>query len=286
MIWIFKKCLTIIEKMANTFLWKKTFTEEIFMKDIGRKELQDWLNDYMNVNAISDYLPNGLQVEGNELIKRVATAVSINAYVINKALEIGADTIIVHHGLFWKNDDPTITGYRKSRIKSILENNLNLFAFHLPLDLHPEISHNRLILKNIGIEENNIEPPPVGSGVEYGLIGQYNKELDFNRIVDMLNTYLNTKSKYFKFGKDKIKRVTVVSGAGRTLLDKILYLDTDLYITGDAQENTGYICEEAGFNYIYAGHYNTEKPGIIALGEKLKENFDIEVQFIEHINEL
>ena len=256
------------------------------MSSISRTELENWLNGYLNINAINDYLPNGLQVEGSDSISKIITAVSINLDVIDEAIKKDAKAIIVHHGLFWKTDDPRITLYRKSRIKALLQNEINLFAYHLPLDIHTEISHNRLILKGIGVTDDNIKVPSIETGLEYGLIGTFEKTISFAELVKRLNRTLKANSRYFKYGKDDIKNVAVVSGAGRTMLDKIITMNVDAYITGDAQENTEYISKEMGMNYIYAGHYNTEKPGIIALGEKIKGKFNIDVEFIGQENTL
>ena len=253
---------------------------------IDRSDFENWIYQYMGISGFSDYLPNGLQVEGTDRISKVVTAVSINRHVIEEAIKVGAEAIIVHHGLFWKNDEPTVTLYRKQRIKLLLENEINLYAFHLPLDIHPEISHNRMILEGIGVESSAITPPPEFSGLEYGLIGRFSRGIEFKDLVSALNSYLEVDSKYFNFGGERVETVLVVSGAGRTLLDKVLNLGVDAYITGDAQENTGYICKEMSFNYIYAGHYNTEKPGIVALGDKIREIFNIDVVFISQSNEL
>ena len=254
------------------------------MSFVLRKELECWLNEYLGVGTVSDYLPNGLQVEGTDEISKIITAVSINMEIINNAIQKDAQAIIVHHGFFWRTDEPIITLYRKKRIKALLEKDINLFAYHLPLDLHFEISHNRLILEGIGIENDHIKMPSMG--IDYGLIGEFKEPIDFMMLIKRLNKYLETDSKYFNYGKDKVKKVLVVSGAGRTLLDKVINLDVDVYITGDAQENSEYICREMGINYIYAGHYNTEKPGIIALGEKIKEKFNIDVEFVKQNNPL
>ena len=256
------------------------------MASVSRKELESWINEYLDVYSVSDYLPNGLQVEGTDEINKIVTAVSINMEVIEEAIKKGAQAIIVHHGFFWKNDDPRITMYRKKRIKELLSHEINLFAYHLPLDLHQEISHNRLILQGIGISGEKIKIPSAETGLDYGLIGIFENPIKFNELIARLNKFLEAESKYFKYGDDYVESVAVVSGAGRTLLDKVIYLDVDAYITGDAQENSEYISREMRINYIYAGHYNTEKPGIVALGGKIKEKFGIDVEFVKQDNPL
>ena len=143
---------------------------------VKRVELEKWLIEYLGVTSANDFLPNGLQIEGTEEIKKIVTAVSVNLDIVKAALLQQADTIIVHHGMFWNSDEKTIRGYRKFRIRQILAHNLNLFAFHLPLDLHPEISHNRLIL--MGLRADKIIALH-DSGDEYtiGIKGIYNNSI-------------------------------------------------------------------------------------------------------------
>jgi len=252
---------------------------------IGRDVLDKWLNEYLNVKEISDYLPNGIQIEGAERVEKIITAVSINLDIVKAAIEAQADTIIVHHGMFWNNEERTIKGYRRIRISEIVRNNINLFAFHLPLDVHPEISHNRLILKRMGadiIEDSKIG----GNKTSIGLKGIFTTPYRFEKLVEKINEILNTKARFFHYGKNMVKTLYVVSGAGRNMIDRIPELEVDAYLTGDASESTEYIAKEERLNYIFAGHYNTEKLGIIQLGKIIAEKFKIEVHFIDLQNPL
>jgi dinuclear metal center YbgI/SA1388 family protein len=249
---------------------------------VSRQKLEGWLNAYLAVETISDSIPNGLQIEGRESIERIVMAVSINLEVIEKALRKKADTIIVHHGLFWKNDRATIRGYRKKRLKLILDNDINLFNYHLPLDFHPEIGHNRLILSALGADEvkNNGEDRSVG------LKGVFHEPVKFKEIIDRINRVLDTETRYFQYGKERISVLYVVSGAGRNQIEEVLDLNIDAFLTGDAKESTKYIAEEGGINYIYAGHYNTEKLGVIELGKKIEKKFQVNVSFADIKNPL
>jgi dinuclear metal center YbgI/SA1388 family protein len=252
---------------------------------VERGELEKWLIEYLGVYTVKDYLPNGLQIEGTEEIKKIVTAVSINLDIVKAALQQQADTIIVHHGMFWKNDEKTIRGYRKFRIQEILTNNMNLFAFHLPLDLHPEISHSRLILK--GLQADRIEDfHDSGNEYAFGIKGIFNDPISFHQLVSKINQVLATEARFFHYGVESIGSLYVVSGAGRNLIDKISKLCVDAYLTGDAGEGTECVAKEEKLNYIYAGHYNTEKLGIIELGNKVEKYFDIKVNFIDTYNPL
>jgi dinuclear metal center YbgI/SA1388 family protein len=266
---------------------------------VDRRELEAWLNLYLNVEAVQDSLPNGLQIEGTREVRRILTAVSISAEVIEQAVREGADTIIVHHGMFWKNDDPTVKGYRRTRLAKLLAADINLFAYHLPLDLHPEISHNRLILDYLGAavaDAANAGIAAAGRGTvagglsrpgreyDFGLEGVFPEPIGFSELLSRINRVLNTNAGAFHYGPELIRSIFVVSGAGRSMVDRVAALGVDAYLTGDAQESTGYVAKEEGLNYIHAGHYNTEKVGVAELGKRIAGAFQIDVGFFEIAN--
>jgi len=263
---------------------------------VRRDVLENWLNAYLVAPGVRDYTENGLQVAGKMDISRIVAAVSINLEVIERAIAEGADAVLVHHGLFWNNDERSLRGYRRQRIKRILEHDINVYAYHLPLDFHHEISHNRLILKAVGAD--SIEGPetflrkklgtedvqtrvPAG-----GLVGIFKDAVGFNDLVERVNRMLRADTRCFHFGSERVETLFVVSGAGRNELDRVLELGVDAFLTGDAKESTPYIVKEAGFNYLYAGHYSTERLGVIELGNRIQEVFDIDVRFIDVANPL
>jgi len=249
---------------------------------VGRRELEDWLNAFLQVDQISDFIPNGLQIEGSDQIEKLVTAVSINLEVIEAAVREGAQAIMVHHGLFWKNDEPTIRGYRKERFRLLMTHDISLFTYHLPLDFHAEIGHNRLILQGLGAEV--AEEPEDRKRI--GLAGLFHQPVPFEGLIERINRLLGTEAHYFRYGKDAISSMFVISGGGRNELERVLTLDVDAYLTGDARESTKYIAQEAGINYIYAGHYNTEKLGIIELGKRIEKKFAVQVRFVDVENPL
>ena len=247
-----------------------------------RRELEDWLNGYLQVGLIKDFIPNGLQVEGAVEINTIVTAVSINLQVIEAAVKAGAEAIIVHHGLFWKNDEQTIKGYKRKRFKLLLQHDINLFNYHLPLDFHPDIGHNRMIIDAIGAElSKDVDDQP-----EMGLKGMFKKPVPFTELIDRINGALGTESHYFHCGKETVETIYVISGGGRNELESVIDMGVDAYLTGDAKESTRYTAEEAGINYIYAGHYNTERLGIIELGREIMKRYELNVQFVEVDNPL
>jgi putative NIF3 family GTP cyclohydrolase 1 type 2 len=224
-----------------------------------RHDLSAWLDEYLSVSSVTDYQPNGLQVEGKEKIRRIAGAVSVNLEVIERAVSEKADAVLVHHGMFWKSDDVTLTGYRKQRVARLLSHDINLFAYHLPLDLNPEVGHNALILKGIGA---SLEPPEEG----YGRRGILSPPVRFETLLQRIGGLL--------------------SGAGRNEIDTVSRLGVDAYITGDAKESTPYIARETKMNYIYAGHYRTEKLGVETLLSRIRDRFHVETGFHDIENDL
>lgn len=257
--------------------------EELIM--VKRVDLEKWLNDYLNVSQVNDWLPNGLQIEGREGIEKIVTAVSINMDVIKSAVDEKADALIVHHGMFWQKEEQRIINYRKSRIKLLLEHDINLFAYHLPLDYHPEISHNRLILEGISATKI-VNQASLPRELDVGLAGYFEPPLPIDQLLKRIEDFFKSKPGVFLFGEKDIHSIFVVSGAGRNLTDKVAFAGFDTYLTGDVSETIPAIAKETKLNYIYCGHYNTEKPGIIALGQKIKENFDVDVRFVDVPNSL
>ncbi|MBN2322414.1 MAG: Nif3-like dinuclear metal center hexameric protein [Spirochaetes bacterium] len=250
---------------------------------VTRKKLAAWLNEYLSVSLVQDYQPNGLQIEGKKRIARIAAAVSISLTVIERAVSEKADAILVHHGMFWKNDDAALTGYRKERVKRILAHDINLFSYHLPLDLHPEVGHNVLILKGIGA---SIEPAGESKQKGIGRRGSFSPPISFGTLLKRTDRLFGSKARFFHHGTDTVGSVYVVSGAGRNDIDAVSELGVDAYITGDAKESTPYIASETKMNYIYAGHYNTERLGVEALLSKIKDSFGVDTFFCDIENDL
>jgi dinuclear metal center YbgI/SA1388 family protein len=209
--------------------------------------------------------------------------VSISLEVIDQAVSEEADAILVHHGMFWKNDNVTLTGYRKERVTRIIAHEINLFAYHLPLDMHPEVGHNGLILKGIGAA-----PDPVKEGKEggFGRRGAFSPPVSFETLLERTGRLMGREVRYFHHGPEIVGSVYVVSGAGRNEIDAVSELGVDAYITGDAKESTPYIASETKMNYIYAGHYRTERLGVEALLSKIQDRFDVETFFCDIDNDL
>ena len=242
---------------------------------IKRDKIVKFCEDYLKVKDFEDYCVNGLQIEGKEDIKQIVTGVSFSEKLIKEAVKKKADMIVVHHGIFKStiSEIPKIDGNLKNRLKLILNKDINLCGFHLPLDAHPVIGNNISISKMIGLK--NIKP------FDIGFIGELSKSLELTKFVLHVNRGLDTNSYVVPAGPKKVKRVGVISGGASTRYKSAASLGADTYICGDIQEFLYQEIRESKINFINAGHYNTEKMGIKNLGNLIAKKFNIKVDFID-----
>lgn len=244
------------------------------------KEIIKYLEDYLKVKDFEDSCANGLQVEGAPKVNKIITGVSLSQKLIETAIKKKAKMIMVHHGVFNKNlPSPfQLKGVIRNRLKLLLENNINLAGFHLPLDAHPIIGNNAGLCKLLGIK--NIEP------VYVGFAGDLAEPMKFSDFVVLVNKKLETNSRIMPAGPRIIKRVGVISGGAARNFAQAKEAGADTYMCGDICESVVREVEEAGINYINAGHYNTEKLGIQNLGELVEKKFKIKVEFIDIPNDV
>jgi len=245
---------------------------------VKRDELIQYINELLTISEFDDLGVNGLQAEGKREIQHVILGVSVSERFFQAAVQENADMVIVHHGAFWKNvPSPYIlTGIHRNRMALLIKNDINLAAYHLPLDAHPEIGNNAQIMKRLNIE-------PIQQ-VEVGFLGQLKSPLKFNKFVDRVNRELQTTSIAFQFGAPETHRILVISGSSSRYYQLALDNDADTFLGGDMKENVVRELEEVGLNFIHAGHYNTEKFGVQALGVKLEQEFDLTCQFVDISN--
>ncbi len=242
---------------------------------VARDDILKYLNELLRVESFSDYCVNGLQVEGKQLIESIAVGVSISNELFQSAIQLNADLIIVHHGLFWRGTRHpfALTGIMKNRVKRLLDHDINLAAFHLPLDAHPELGNNAQILHRIG--GTQLVP------FDVGFIGALPTEKSINMVKFELDALLPNPSHLFTRSSHAVQRVAVVSGGASHLVESATLAGADLFVTGEASEPIPRLIEELGIHFISAGHYNSERFGPMALGDHLKNIFDLPVSFID-----
>lgn len=239
-----------------------------------RSELQNYLHSFLNVDSFKDYAPNGLQVEGANEIQTIVTGVTACQALIDEAIKLNADAILVHHGYFWKSEPDVITGFKQKRIKSLLLNDINLFGYHLPLDAHIELGNNAQLGKMWGLED--ITPVP-------GLVrlGKLAVGLDIERFKGLVSNSLDRDVLHLPGGSDTVKTVAWCSGGAQGYINQAIDWQADVYISGEVSEQTTHLARECGIHYFAAGHHATERVGIQALGVHLADKFGLNCHFVD-----
>lgn len=236
-------------------------------------DLTQYLSSLLSVNAITDYCPNGLQVCGRENVKKIVSGVSVCQLLLDQAVKLKADAILVHHGFFWRQEDPCITGIKYSRMKTLLQHEIALLAYHLPLDVHPELGNNAKLAEILNIQAIKRHK---AAGVE-GLLfsGEFEDPLSGMQLGDHVQEKLNRSPTYIPGLPTKIKTVAWCSGAAHSVLPEAVALGVDAFITGELSEASVHFARESGIHLFGAGHHATERFGVIALGEHLARQFDL-----------
>ncbi|BAU58531.1 Hypothetical protein YbgI [Halorhodospira halochloris] len=249
---------------------------------LHRDQLEAYLNDYLSVESISDYAPNGLQVEGREEIGRLVTGVSACASLLEKAEAAKADAILVHHGYFWKGEENRIVGYKARRLRRLLCSGMNLFAYHLPLDVHLEVGNNAALGDMLELtNESRYSIKGIPDLLWFGVPGQ---ELSANQLSQRLESVLGQAPLHVGSGPGLIRRIAWCSGGAERLIEQACAYGADAFISGEISEPIPHIAREAGIHYFAAGHHATERGGVQRLGEHIAAKFDIDHQYIEIAN--
>ncbi|MCF2857935.1 Nif3-like dinuclear metal center hexameric protein [Pseudoalteromonas sp. SMS1] len=244
-----------------------------------RTKLVNQLTELLKPFQINDYCPNGLQVEGTSEIKKVITGVTASQALIDAAIEKQADAILVHHGYFWKGEDQTITGMKQRRIKSLLANDINLLAYHLPLDVHPELGNNAQLGKLLDlIVERPLEPWNKNS---VAVKGKLKTPMSVAQFTALIEQKLGRSPLVNQAGDHEIKTIAWCTGGGQSFIDLAASQGIDAYLTGEASEQTIHSSSEQGIHFFAAGHHATERYGVKALGEYLADKYDLDVEFID-----
>lgn len=241
--------------------------------------LAQHLAELLKTERIRDYCPNGLQVEGKREIHKIVTGVTASQALIDAAIDSGADTILVHHGYFWKGEDPRIKGMKRNRLAALLKHDINLFAYHLPLDVHPTLGNNAQLARLLGID--------VGTGLDasdpfsVAMRGRFKQPIIHSELVALLKDKLETT--VLSEGDDErvLETVAWCTGGGQSYIDAAAEQGIDAFISGEVSEQTIHTAREMGIDFFAAGHHATERYGAKALGEYLAEQFSLDVSFID-----
>lgn len=238
---------------------------------IQRQELENYLAQLLSVARFKDYAPNGLQVEGRQHIQHIVTGVTASQALIDAAIELQADALLVHHGFFWKNESQTIVRTKKQRIAALLGADLNLFGYHLPLDAHEELGNNAQLAKKLGLIPNGQSPDQ-----ELVWLGELPVPMSFDTFSRHIGIVLNRAPLAIGDAERIVRKVAWCTGGAQGYFHEVANLDVDCYITGEASEFVTHLAHESGVGFIAAGHHATERYGIAALGQHLANEFALQ----------
>lgn len=240
------------------------------------KSMIEYCDQLLKIGKWKDYCPNGLQVEGRAEVGRIITGVTACQALLDQAVADHADLILVHHGYFWRGEDPCITGIKRRRLHTLLQHDVSLLAYHLPLDAHPELGNNAQLAQRLGIE---VEGPLNKEGIgQYGYLQTAQSIDDFSL---QIRQKLGRVPVVIRGGEQPIRTIAWCTGGAQGYIDQAVELGVDAYLSGEISEQTVHIAREQGIHYFAAGHHATERYGVQALGEHLAGVFQLEHRYIE-----
>jgi len=244
-----------------------------------RDDVVEYINRTLDVSSIKDYCPNGLQVAGREQISHIVSGVTASARFLEVAIEASADAVLVHHGYFWSGESPVLTGMKLARIRTLLEANISLLAYHLPLDVHPTLGNNAQLAELLDFQVEG----RVSAGGTDGLLfyGRTSHAYANGAFIDGITKRLGRSVTAVGRSERPIERVAWCSGGAQRFLSQAAELGVDAFISGEISEQTTHEARENGVLYIAAGHHATERFGVQALGENLSTQLQLTHQFID-----
>lgn len=246
---------------------------------LERRLLLQHLEELLQPHTFRDYSPNGLQVSGRETISHIVTGVTASQALIDAAIEQGADTLLVHHGYFWKGENERVIGIKRERLKALLTHDINLIAYHLPLDCHPLYGNNVQLAERLNLKVDG--PMNTQDPTAPGLVGRLPQAMTGADFSQWLADRLDREPLHIGEDTDIIESVAWCTGAAQGFLQQAVDLGVDAFITGEVSEPTVHLARETGIHFFSAGHHATERYGAKVLGEHLAEQFDLTVEFID-----
>ena len=241
-----------------------------------REELRSYLDTLLDAARFRDYCPNGLQVEGRAEIRRVVCGVTASQALVDIAAARGADAIFVHHGWFWKSEDGRVIGHRRKRLATLLAHDINLFAYHLPLDAHADLGNNAQLARHLGwtVEGRYADQ-------DIGFIGRPAAPTTAAGLAATLDAALARKPLLIGDADRPVARIAWCSGGAQGYLEQAIALGVDVFISGEISENTVHVARESGVAYLAAGHHATERYGAMAMATHLAQRFGLDCEYVE-----
>jgi dinuclear metal center YbgI/SA1388 family protein len=244
-----------------------------------RDEIVAFLDELLEIDSFTDYGPNGLQVPGAAEVSTVATGVSAQLELFERAAEAGADLVLSHHGLFWDFHPRSLGPAMKVRLKFLFDTDMSLAAYHLPLDAHPEVGNNALICEALGLER--AEPLAEHKGRPIGFIGRSADGIPFGELRERCAAAFGQEPFVWDAGPETVHSVGVVSGGAPGNFHEAIARGVDAFLTGETAEHVMADARENRVHFIAGGHYATETFGIRRLGELVADKFGVEHRFVD-----
>lgn len=246
---------------------------------VSLTELVSYVDVLLKADEFQDCCPNGLQVEGRGQVRRLVSGVTASLGLLKAAVAHGADAILVHHGYFWRGEDPRVLGMRKRRLGLLLKEDVSLLAYHLPLDAHPDLGNNAQLARVLGLAVRG----RFGAGGEPGLAmhGTLPEPMSGEAFAKHVARALGREPLHIPGRAGRIATIGWCGGAAQNGIERAVDLGLDAYLTGEVSEPTVHVARECGIHFFAAGHHATERYGVQALGEHLAERFGLEHRFID-----
>ncbi|ETF03077.1 metal-binding protein [Advenella kashmirensis W13003] len=256
------------------------------MNKILVQDLLSWLDLQLKPALFQDYAPNGLQLQGKPEIKKVITGVTASARLLEIAAERDADAVLVHHGWFWKGENPCIVGSKFERVALAIRHGLNVIGYHLPLDAHPQWGNNAQLARVLGLVPDRVDdgsglPSVFGRG---GLIWSGQLPPQVQTLSDLGHTIeavMGRKPLLIGNTDRPLRRIAWCTGGAQGMFEEAIDRGVDVYLTGEASEQVYHQAVESGVAYVGAGHHATERYGVQALGEAIAQQFGVNVEFVD-----
>lgn len=242
-------------------------------------EMVAWCDALLQPERFRDYCPNGLQVEGCGEVQVLVSGVTATQALLEAALDLRADAVLVHHGYFWRGEEQRVTGMRRKRLRTLLANDVSLLAYHLPLDAHPEVGNNAQLAARLGLR---VDEPLNAENI--GCIGRLTEPMSADAFVAHLGAVLGREPIWVDGGPERIERIAWCTGGAQGYIGQAAEAGVDAYLSGEISEQTTHVARECGLHYFAAGHHATERFGAPALGERLAAAFELEHCFIDDDN--
>ena len=280
---VLKRVEKRIEKRAEKRASKPAATHNARAQAVGRQTVLAAFDDVLQPERFRDYGPNGLQVEGKPLVRKLVSGVTASLALIEAAIAAQADAIFVHHGLFWRGQDGRITGWMKQRLALLLKHDINLFAYHLPLDAHPELGNNAQLGLQLGLRP--LEGPQGRFG-EHGLgfmgeLADAKSSISLLALVERIEKVVNRSVTHIESGPVAIKKIAWCTGGAQSYFESAIAAGADVFITGEISEPQAHYARECGVAYIACGHHASERYGAPAVAAHVAQRLGLAHEFID-----